>query len=206
MRERHYDGSSMSPAFRSRIARTVLLAGVTLACASCPRDSAREAAELTRHAAELSAQHRTAEAVAAWKQVVAVADGFEPRIALAEELRALGRTVESADQLRSALKLAPVPVQSWYELGQHADREGRDPRAAARYYRQSVELAERGADGHYALGLALLRANDFEGASAEIQAALSLAPVDITWRRDAEDALVVAHLRQRERERAQPAR
>lgn len=189
-----------------RIARAALLGGVALVLAACPRDPAREAAELKARALELSAGQRTAEAVAAWREVVAVEDGLESRIALAEQLRALGRAVESADQLRIALKLAPVQVKSWYELGEHAERTRHDTLAAVRYYRQSVELDERGADGHYALGLALLRANDFEGASAEIQAALSIAPLEVAWRKAAEDALVLAHLSQRERERSNTPR
>lgn len=188
------------------MARAAFVVGACLVFAGCPGDAAQSARELTDRATALSAAQRPAEAAAAWRKVIAVADGFEPRLALAEELRALGRQVDSEDELRIALTHAPVPVKSWYELGQHAGGASHDARAAARYFRQSVELDERGADGHYALGLALLQLADYEGASAEIQAALSLAPVDVSWRTAAEDALVVAHLRARERENAKSPR
>ena len=56
------------------------------------------------------------------------------------------------------------------------------------------------AEEHYELGLALLRSGDAEGAVAEIEAALSLAPPDASWRKEAEDAMVLALLRRGKRE------
>ena len=56
------------------------------------------------------------------------------------------------------------------------------------------------AEEHYELGLALLRSGDAEGAVAEIEAALSLAPPEASWRKEAEDAMVLALLRRGKRE------
>jgi hypothetical protein len=48
---------------------------------------------------------------------------------------------------------------------------------------------------HYGLGYCLLELDDVEGCLAEIESALSLAPDDASWRKDAENVLVRAHIR-----------
>ena len=73
-------------------------------------------------------------------------------------------------------------------------------RKAAEAYRRALELDPAMAEAHYGLGYALLQTGDLDGSAAELEAALSSAPPDAPWRRDAEDALVLVHLR-----KAQPA-
>ena len=91
-----------------------------------------------------------------------------------------------------------IPARSaaeWYELGRHLATVARDLPGAIVAYREALALDPQQAEAHYGLGLALLQSGDAEGAAAEIESALSLAPADASWRPDAENAMVHALLR-----------
>jgi Flp pilus assembly protein TadD len=98
---------------------------------------------------------------------------------------------------------APAKVRERIHLAETLMTQRRFVQAADEL-RKAIELDGQSPQAHYDLGLTLLQMGDFEGASAELQAALSLAPADVEWRTAAENALVEAHLRQRDRERNAP--
>ena len=81
-----------------------------------------------------------------------------------------------------------------YAFGNELARGGRDLPGAIEAYGEALSLDPGMPEAHFGLGLALLQSGDAEGAAAEIESALSLAPLDATWRQDAEDALAVAYL------------
>jgi Flp pilus assembly protein TadD len=94
----------------------------------------------------------------------------------------------------SSLPPAPASAHAWYDRGNDLARGDGDLSAAIEAYRRALVLAPEMAEAHYALGLALLRSGDGEGAVAEIESALGLAPSDASWRPDAENAMVRALL------------
>src|SRR6185295_18188955 len=120
----------------------------------------------------------------------------ELRIMEAERLMKAHRFPEAEEKLREALRLAPESIPIWYRVGEIQLHELHDPRAAGQTLRRVIELDSKSPKAHYCLGVALMQLGDYEGSSAEIQAALSLAPADADWRSLAENALVEAHLRQ----------
>lgn len=107
------------------------------------------------------------------------------------------------------LRSSSAPLQAEPPAGAAAEyaravefaRDPGDLPRAVEAYRRALALEPSMAEAHYGLGLALLRSGDGEGAAAEIESALSLAPPDAAWRPDAENALVGALLL-RSKERA----
>jgi tetratricopeptide (TPR) repeat protein len=89
----------------------------------------------------------------------------------------------------------------WYARGNELLKRSRDLRPAAEAYRKAVELAPSMGEAHYGLGYVLLQMNDVEGSLAEIESAISLAPEGASWRKDAENALVLANLRKAKQEK-----
>ena len=94
----------------------------------------------------------------------------------------------------------PRTAAQWYERGRELAQDSRDLPVAIAAYRTALALEPGSAETHYGLGLALLHSGDAEGAAAEIESALSLAPPDAAWRKEAEDAMVLALLRKGKRE------
>ncbi|MBI5365297.1 MAG: hypothetical protein HZA53_19120 [Planctomycetes bacterium] len=123
------------------------------------------------------------------------------RLELARALVGQQRVEDAAVEYARALQLGEQDAATWIEFGRFAREQHRDPRGAELAFRKALELAPNSAEAHGCLGLALFDLADFEGASAELQAALSLGPRDAPWRGDAENVLVLAHLRMREKGR-----
>ncbi len=110
-----------------------------------------------------------------------------PRGGAAGATPATGRDTHSADE--------------WYARGNDLLHDSKDLHGAVEAYRKAVDLAPAMAEAHYGIGYALLQLGDAEGAAAELESALSLAPADASWRQDAENALVLAHLRKAQAQR-----
>src|SRR5262245_36614440 len=89
--------------------------------------------------------------------------------------------------LAAALAIAAIGALAWLRRRRASDEPRATPSSIA-VLREAVERDPKSAEAHYALGLAFLRAGDADGAVAEIEAALSLAPPDASWRPEAEDA------------------
>lgn len=179
--------------------RAVVWSTLFLAACACGPDSPSASSELER-ARNLARQGRADEAVAAWRSSLARADSAGVRLELARALSAQHRVEDAAREYAHALQLDEESASAWIEFGRFAREQHRDPHGAELAFRKALELAPDSAEAHGNLGLALFDLADFEGASAELQAALSLGPKDAVWRADAENALVLAHLRQRELE------
>jgi len=92
-------------------------------------------------------------------------------------------------------KPAVLSASGWYARGNELLNGSKDVRGAAEAYRKATELAPSMGEAHYGLGYCLLELDDVEGCLAEIESALSLAPDDASWRKDAENVLVRAHIR-----------
>ena len=90
---------------------------------------------------------------------------------------------------------APRTAADWYGRGRGLAQGSRDLPGAIAAYREALALDSQMGEAHYGLGLALLESGDVEGAAAELESAVSLAPPDASWRKDAENALVLALLR-----------
>ena len=101
-----------------------------------------------------------------------------------------------ADPPRQAA--VPHTAAEWYEQGRARTVDSRDLPGAIAAYREALSLDPGMGPAHFGLGLALLQTGDAEGAAAEIESAISLAPPDAGWRKDAENALVLALLRKDE--------
>ena len=89
----------------------------------------------------------------------------------------------------------PATAAEWYARGDDLLKRARDVRGASEAYRRATELAPDLGVAHFGLGYALLELGDLEGAIAELGSALSLARANEAWKQDAENALVLAHLR-----------
>ena len=88
----------------------------------------------------------------------------------------------------------PTTAQGWYQRADELLKQKNDIRGASRAYRKAAELAPEMGEAHYGLGFTLLQLGDTDGAIAELESALSLARPGSTWKTDAENALVLAHL------------
>lgn len=142
-------------------------------------------------------QGRVDEAVSAYREALALVDLPATRVELAQALEKRGDARGAADELRAALAKDATNAVAWYELGRLSRTALKDPRGAVTALRKAIELRPGFAEAHFALGTVLVELGDVDGGSAEVEAALSLAPQDAPWRRDAENALVLAHLKKR---------
>jgi tetratricopeptide (TPR) repeat protein len=171
---------------------------VALALSACG-DEPTAAGSAAARARELARAGRADEAIAAWRTALAARDDGATRLELARGLAGLGRVEEASKEYATLLERSPRDAGLWLEFGRLAREQRRDPRGAELAFRKAVELLPDSAEAHGSLGLALFDLGDHEGASAELQAALSLAPSDAPWRAEVERVLVLAHLRQRAR-------
>jgi Flp pilus assembly protein TadD len=88
----------------------------------------------------------------------------------------------------------PTTAQGWYQRAGELLKNANDIRGASKAYRKAAELAPEMGEAHYGIGFTLLQLGDTDGAIAELESALSLAHPGSTWKTDAENALVLAHL------------
>lgn len=173
--------------------RALTLAACVALVACADRDP-----ESSRRRARAALEHgRVDEAVSAYRAALALADAPSTRVELASALERRGDARGAADELRTALAADPTHAVAWYELGRLSLASLHDPRGAETALRKALELRPGLAEAHFALGAALVELDDLDGGSAELEAALSLAPADAPWRQDAENALVRAHLQKR---------
>ena len=104
--------------------------------------------------------------------------------------------VQSQAKARSKATAAnePTTAQGWYQRADELLKQKNDIRGASKAYRRAADLAPEMGEAHYGLGFTLLQLGDTDGAIAELESALSLARPESTWKTDAENALVLAHL------------
>jgi Flp pilus assembly protein TadD len=95
---------------------------------------------------------------------------------------------------KAAAANEPTTAQGWYQRADELLKQKGDIRGASRAYRHATELAPEMGEAHYGLGFTLLQLGDTDGAIAELESSLSLAHPGSTWKTDAENALVLAHL------------
>ena len=95
---------------------------------------------------------------------------------------------------KSAAANEPTTAQGWYQRADELLKQKNDIRGASRAYRKAAELAPEMGEAHYGLGFTLLQLGDTDASIAELESALSLAHPGSTWKTDAENALVLAHL------------
>jgi tetratricopeptide (TPR) repeat protein len=141
------------------------------------------------------AEGRFADAVAAWERSIAIEDDLATRTNLANALAALGRVDEALRQYHTVLARNPKDGITWFDLGNLLRSKMHDTRGAADAYRKATECAPALAEAHFDLGVTLIDLQDYEAAIASIEAALQLAPPTAAWRKDAENALLLAHVR-----------
>lgn len=158
-----------------------------------------DAAAARREGIALYASGRYAEAVRSYELSLSVADDLATRSNLANALKKVGRFDEALEQYHVVLARNPRDATTWFDYGNLLRDHMHDVRGAVEAYRNAVEIDPRAADAHFSLGAALMDLKDYEAAIAEIQAALQLAPDDATWRKDAENALGLAHIRAAEK-------
>lgn len=91
---------------------------------------------------------------------------------------AMGDDAGAAEALRALAELTPDAVlNSLFERGEDLF-DSNEPVAAAKIYRQVLDLQPDNARAHYKLGLALLSAEDSAGAKTHLERFLELAPDD----------------------------
>jgi len=112
--------------------------------------------------------------------------------ATAERLQAWSAQASLAEQQTWR---TPDNATAWRELGRILLNKVRKPVEAVDAYRRAAELEPNEPEGHLGLGYALLATGDYDGATAELQAAVSLAPPDVAWAAEAQKAMIEAHLR-----------
>ena len=149
----------------------------------------------------LYAEKRYAEATLAYRRALALEDDPTTRTNLANALKALGRFDEALEQYQLVLTHHPRDGIAWYDLGNLLRTHQKDLRGAADAYRKAIEFLPKMPEAQMNLGAVLLDLDQPEDAGACFEAALSLAPPDASWRKQAEDARVQAHLRQVAKER-----
>jgi tetratricopeptide (TPR) repeat protein len=156
-------------------------------------------AESRRQGAALFEQGRYADAVKEFERALAVEDDVPTRIDYANALKKLGRSDEAEAQYRRVLAGDPRNATAWFNLGNSLRDERHDTRGAVEAFRHATESDPDMAVAHFSLGAALIDLGDYEAAIASIQAALQLAPENAPWRKDAENALTLAHVRDAEK-------
>lgn len=109
----------------------------------------------------------------------------------------VGRRTEPAQPDADASRpgvTTPSTAAEWQAYGDTLRLLRKDLRGAEEAYRRAVELDPKHAEAHFALGSVLLDLRAPVEAAAALESALSLAPPDAIWRKDAEAALARAHL------------
>jgi Flp pilus assembly protein TadD len=114
-------------------------------------------------------------------------------VARARTLVAAGKHAEARVELAKSLE-QEARAAVWVELGHLLREHLRDPRGGREAYVKALELEPGHVEAHLNLGLVLLELGDAEGARAELESALSLAPPDAPWRATAQEGLVRAHV------------
>ena len=89
----------------------------------------------------------------------------------------------------------PTTAKGWYDRADDLLKRAKDVPGASVAYRKAAELAPGMGEAHFGLGYTLLELGDVDGAIAELESALSLVRDGDAWKKDAENALVLAHLR-----------
>ncbi|MBK7878400.1 MAG: hypothetical protein IPJ77_22320 [Planctomycetes bacterium] len=174
-----------------------------LAVASWTSACAPNAAEEADRARHLARTGDLSGAAMAWSRALEQEDSDPARLELARTLVQLARPEDAAREYQLLLRHRPDYAALWLEFGRFSESSRHDLRGAELAYRRAAELAPDNAEAHLHWGLVLVQLSDFEGAKAELQAALSLGAPDAPWRETAQNAIVEAHLRQREAERRQ---
>ncbi len=134
-------------------------------------------------------QGRWPEAVAQYREALALHDDAATRTNLAVALRQLGDVDAAIEQCRRALELDPRLQYAWFKLGVLLWIDKQDHAGAEQALRRATELMPRYADARYNLGLVLLQLGRREEAAAEVRAALDLAGGEVEWRAGAEAVL-----------------
>ncbi len=107
----------------------------------------------------------------------------------------------SRPRAKVAAPSEPSTAQGWYDRADDLLKRAGDVPGASVAYRKAAELAPAMGEAHFGLGYTLLELGDVDGAIAELESALSLAREGAAWKQDAENALVLAHLRKSQAKR-----
>jgi Flp pilus assembly protein TadD len=91
----------------------------------------------------------------------------------------------------------PTTARGWYDRADDLLKRAKDVPGASVAYRKAAGLAPEMGEAHFGLGYTLLELGDVDGAIAELESALSLAREGAAWKKDAENTLVLAHLRKK---------
>jgi protein O-GlcNAc transferase len=139
-------------------------------------ETERPAAALLERGRELRGQGRAEEAIAAFREALAL----EPNLAeahhqLGNALKSLRRYAEAAASLRAAALLAPENAAVWLNLGVACLEQGWSEEAVARF-RRAVELEPFRPDARNVLGHALLVQGRCAEARRQLEEALRLRP------------------------------
>jgi tetratricopeptide (TPR) repeat protein len=117
---------------------------------------------------------RTADAIAAWQQALALApDRADFLVPLADDLNAAGRVEEARDAMLRASQLAPGSAKVWFNLGLYLGGTG-DFRGAADAMARAIALQPGWGQAHLHRGMALDRLGDADGAIAEYKTFLAV--------------------------------
>lgn len=142
---------------------------------------------------------RYAEAVECYERALDMEDDAITRANLANALKALNRIDEARAQYELVLARNPRDGVTWYNYGNLLRSKVHDARAALEAYRKATEFAPQMGEAHFNLGAVLMELGDYDTAIVAIQAALQVAPPNAPWRKDADNALSLAHLRAAEK-------
>jgi tetratricopeptide (TPR) repeat protein len=147
-------------------------------------------------------QSRFAEAAECYERALERGDDPVTRTNLANALKAMGRVDEAAQQYRLVLASHPGDGVTWYDYGNLLRTKLHDLRGALEAYRKATEASPQMAEAHFNLGATLLELDQPEDARAAIDAALQIAPLNASWRPEAERARVLGVMRITEKQNA----
>lgn len=176
------------------------IAALTLVLAACGPSADEEAAR----GRELARGGDAAGAAEAFTRALARRDDDALHLELARALAQAGRPQDALREYQLLLRHRPDDGALWLEFGRFSEGSQHDLRGAEAAYRRATELVPAHAEARLFHGLVLVRLADYEGAKAELQAALSLDDGKAAWRTTAENAIVEAHLLQRDAEKSAP--
>lgn len=203
-------GSTLSVFARRRVLSIAIGLGaacvVALAIVRWTHVSPRTSASERERGATLYAEGRFAEAVTAYENALALEDDIGTRTNLANALAASGRIDEASREYSRVLARDPKNGLAWFDLGNLLREKMHDTRGAVEAYHHATEYAPKLAEAQFNLGATLIDLHDYDAAIASIEAALQIAPADVSWRKDAENALLLAHARKLDKRDAENAK
>lgn len=162
------------------------------------------AASSSRTALELHRAGKYREAVMAYDAALATQDDSVLRTSLARALMHLGENDRALRELETAAQRSPQHAEIWHDLGLLRWKRFQDRAGAEQALTHAAELPSARPEVELDRGLLLLELDRPLDAAACLEVALARAPQSASWRAQAEQALVAAHLRRKELETPAP--